>query len=157
MKATDIPGVRELSKAEKMLLVQDLWDDIALDDTDPPIPASHAHELARRLEAYRRSPGAAPAQNEPKTEGGSKAFVPPKQHIKLSTGEVVKMLRELKGWTQEDLAKRCSISATNISALEHDRLDIGKKRAELLANAFGVHPAVIMFPEYDAEEIRRAA
>jgi transcriptional regulator with XRE-family HTH domain len=67
------------------------------------------------------------------------------------------MLRELKGWTQEDLAKRCGINAANISLLEHDKLEIGKKRILQLANAFGVHPAIIMFPEYESKEILKAA
>ena len=84
-------------------------------------------------------------------------FIPAKQHVVLTTGEVIKMLRELKGWTQVELAKRSTINATNISLLENNRLDIGKKRAESLARAFGVHPAMIMFPEYESEEIRKAA
>jgi transcriptional regulator with XRE-family HTH domain len=84
-------------------------------------------------------------------------FVPAKQHAVLTTGDVIKMLRELKGWTQEELARRSTINATNISLLENGKLDIGKKRAESLARAFGVHPAIIMFPEYESEEIRKAA
>ena len=67
------------------------------------------------------------------------------------------MLRELKGWTQKELARRSKISATNISLLENEKIEIGKRRAEQLAQAFGVHPAIIMFPEYEAKEIRRAA
>jgi len=31
------------------------------------------------------------------------------------------------------------------------------KNAEQLAKAFAVHPAIIMFPEYEALEIKRAA
>jgi transcriptional regulator with XRE-family HTH domain len=84
-------------------------------------------------------------------------YVPAKRHVILKTGEVIKMLRELKGWTQEELAKRSKIGATNISLLEHDRMDIGKRRAEQLANAFEVHPAIIMFPEYESEEIYKKA
>lgn len=38
-----------------------------------------------------------------------------------------------------------------------DKVDIGKRRAEQLACAFDVHPAIIMFPEYEAGEIRKAA
>jgi len=80
-----------------------------------------------------------------------------KSHAVLSTGEVIRMLRELKGWTQSELAKRSAISVSNISLLENDRIEIGKKRAEQLAKAFDVHPAIIMFPEYEAKEIEKAA
>ncbi|HAJ80796.1 MAG TPA: hypothetical protein DCO75_13620 [Fibrobacteres bacterium] len=84
-------------------------------------------------------------------------FVPVKQCDILTTGEVIKMLCELKKWTQEELAKRCKINATNISLLENNKVDIGKRRAEQLAHAFNVHPAIIMFPEYESEETRKVA
>ena len=84
-------------------------------------------------------------------------FVPAKPRAKMTTGEIIRMLRELKGWTQKELSSRCGISASNLSQLEHDRLDIGKRRAEQLANAFGIHPAIIMFPEYEGAEIARVA
>jgi len=84
-------------------------------------------------------------------------FKTAKQHAVLTTGEVIKMLRELKGWTQEELAKYCSINAKNISMLENDRIEIGKKRALQLATAFDVHPAIIMFPEYESQEIQKVA
>lgn len=86
-----------------------------------------------------------------------KKYKPAKQHAVLTTGEVIKMLRELKGWTQEELSKFCSINAKNISLLENNKLEIGKKRAVQLATAFDVHPAIIMFPEYEAKEIQKAA
>lgn len=85
------------------------------------------------------------------------AFTVAKAHAVLSTGEVIRMLRELKGWTQAELARRSAISVSNISLLENDRVEIGKRRAEQLARAFDVHPAIIMFPEYEAREIERAA
>ena len=84
-------------------------------------------------------------------------FVTAKAHAKLTSGEVIRMLRELKGWTQAELAKRCGISATNISLLENDKVEIGKKRVEQMAMAFSIHPAIIMFPEYEAKEIQKAA
>lgn len=91
------------------------------------------------------------------TKINPKDFVLAEKHAVLTTGEVIKMLRELKGWTQGELAKRCLINATNISLLENNKVEIGKRRAEQLAQAFKVHPAIIMFPEYEAEEIKKAA
>lgn len=84
-------------------------------------------------------------------------YGPAKSHSVLTTGETIRMLRELKGWTQADLARRSGISATNISLLENEKIEIGKRRAEQLAKSFDIHPAIIMFPEYEAKEIGRAA
>lgn len=84
-------------------------------------------------------------------------FVPAKSHADLTTGEVIRMLRELKGWTQEELAERSGITATNLSLLENGKIEIGKKRAEQLAEAFKIHPAIIMFPDYEAKENLKAA
>lgn len=84
-------------------------------------------------------------------------FRPAIRQVQNTTGEVIRMLRELKEWTQADLAERSGISATNISLLENDRVDIGKKRAESLARAFNIHPAIIMFPGYDSGDIKKAA
>ena len=84
-------------------------------------------------------------------------FRPARRQVQNTTGEVIRMLRELKEWTQAELAERSGISATNISLLENDRVDIGKKRAEALARAFNIHPAIIMFPGYDSSDIKKAA
>ncbi len=84
-------------------------------------------------------------------------FIPAKQRAPLTPGEVIRMLRDLKGWTQTELAKRSEISPTNISLLENGRVEIGKKRAEQIAKAFGVHPAIVMFPEYEGKEIEKVA
>ena len=89
--------------------------------------------------------------------GKKNEFIPAKPHAKLTTGEVIRMLRELKGWTQAELAERCGISATNISLLENGKVEIGKRRVEQIAKAFNVHPAIIMFPEYEGKEIQKAA
>ncbi|MGR3173124.1 MAG: helix-turn-helix domain-containing protein [Candidatus Scalindua sp.] len=84
-------------------------------------------------------------------------YIAAESHASLTTGEVIRMLRELKGWTQKTLAERSGISVTNLSLLENEKIDIGKKRAEQLAKAFDVHPAIIIFPEYEAIEIKRAS
>lgn len=84
-------------------------------------------------------------------------FVAARAHARLNTGAVIHMLRELKRWTQQELARRSGIHASNISLLENGRVEIGKKRAEQLAKAFDVHPAIIMFPEYESKSIGSAA
>ena len=86
-----------------------------------------------------------------------KDFVPAEKHATLTTGETIRMLRKLKGWTQQELADRSGINSKNISLLENNRVDIGKKRAIQLADAFGIHPAIIMFPEYEANLIKHVA
>ena len=86
-----------------------------------------------------------------------KLFIPALPHIKLSTGEAVRMLRELKGWTQNELSKKSGISPTNISLIENNNVEIGKKRALQLAQAFNVHPAIIMFPEFEGAKTQKAA
>ena len=87
----------------------------------------------------------------------TKGFSPARKRAAMTTGEAIRMLRELKGWTQEELARRSGINAKNISLLENDRIDIGKRRTEEFAMAFKVHPAIIMFPEHEAALIQSAA
>jgi transcriptional regulator with XRE-family HTH domain len=84
-------------------------------------------------------------------------YVSAARHAALTTGEAIKFLRELKGWSQLELEQKSGINSKNISLLENNKIDIGKKRAEQLANAFSVHPAIIMFPEYETELIKKAA
>lgn len=84
-------------------------------------------------------------------------FITARPHADLKTGEVIRMLRDLKEWTQDELARRSGISATNLSALENNRVEIGKRRAQQLARAFNIHPAIIMFPEYETSGVLKAA
>jgi putative addiction module component (TIGR02574 family) len=49
--------LRKLPLAERIELVEDLWDSIAADAEELPVPDSHREELARRRAAYRDDPG----------------------------------------------------------------------------------------------------
>ena len=40
-----------------LYLVEDLWENIAADDSDIPIPNSHKNELNKRLDRHMKSPG----------------------------------------------------------------------------------------------------
>lgn len=70
------------------------------------------------------------------------------ESITMTPGEMIRHLRELKEWSQLDLARETEISQTNISAIENGRVEIGKHRAIVIAEALNVHPASIMFSDY---------
>ena len=57
MRVSDIHEIIKLSTPEKILLVEDLWDSIASDESAVPVPQSHMEELDRRLKRYGSSPG----------------------------------------------------------------------------------------------------
>ena len=78
-------------------------------------------------------------------------LLPAAGSILMSPGEMVRSLRELKEWSQLDLAKASGISQTNISAIENGRVQVGKERSIALAKALNVHPGSIMFADYEAD------
>ena len=53
----------------------------------------------------------------------------------------------------KELARRAGISQSNISALENGAKQIGRERALALAKALKVHPAVILFPDFDLRRV----
>lgn len=57
MRVSDIPEIANLNTPEKILLVEDLWDSIALDESKVPVPQSHLNELGKRLRSYESNPG----------------------------------------------------------------------------------------------------
>ncbi len=57
MRVRDIPKIANLSTPEKILLVEDLWDNIVSDESNVPVPQSHRNELDRRLKRYKSEPG----------------------------------------------------------------------------------------------------
>lgn len=52
MKAVTPHEIKKLSTPEKIILAEDIWDSIQEKDDSIPIPASHKHELNRRLRKY---------------------------------------------------------------------------------------------------------
>jgi putative addiction module component (TIGR02574 family) len=57
MRVTEIPEIDNLSISEKILLVEDLWDRISVDESSVPVPQSHMEELDIRLKSYKSHPG----------------------------------------------------------------------------------------------------
>jgi transcriptional regulator with XRE-family HTH domain len=76
-------------------------------------------------------------------------LAPARPRAALSPGAALKALRELQGMTQNELAAASSLDQSVISAMEHERTAIGADRARKLARALRVHPAVIVFPDWD--------
>lgn len=53
--ATPLVDFSHLTPEERLQLVEDIWDSLALGAPEAvPVPESHARELDRRLAAYRR-------------------------------------------------------------------------------------------------------
>ncbi|RJP57207.1 MAG: addiction module protein [Deltaproteobacteria bacterium] len=57
MRTVDIHEIDSLSTSEKILLVEDIWDRITVDESSVPVPQSHKEELNRRLSRYKSHPG----------------------------------------------------------------------------------------------------
>ena len=72
-------------------------------------------------------------------------------HAHVTPGEALKILRELQGFSQTELEELTHISQSNISALENSKKQMGRERALILAKALKVHPAVLLFPDYEMD------
>jgi transcriptional regulator with XRE-family HTH domain len=78
-----------------------------------------------------------------------KTFRPARKRIDVSVGESVRILRELQGYSQDELARRTGIPQPTLSAIENDRVRLGVERAKILARALRCHPAVLVFPGWE--------
>jgi transcriptional regulator with XRE-family HTH domain len=76
-------------------------------------------------------------------------FRPAKKRVNVSVGESVRILRELQGLSQNQLAERTGIPQATISAIENDRVRLGVERAKVIARALKCHPAVLVFPGWE--------
>jgi transcriptional regulator with XRE-family HTH domain len=81
-----------------------------------------------------------------------KEFRPAKKRIEVSVGESVRILRELQELSQSQLSGLTGIPQATISAIENGRVNLGVERAKVLARALKCHPAVLVFPGWDALE-----
>ena len=79
-----------------------------------------------------------------------------KKRINVSVGESVRILRELQGLSQNQLADRTGIPQATLSAIENDHVRLGVERAKVIARALKCHPAVLVFPGWQ-EHLETAA
>jgi len=71
---------------------------------------------------------------------------------KVSIGESVRIIRELQELSQNELSTLTGIPQSTLSAIEHDKVNLGVERAKVLARALQVHPAVLVFPGWNIEQ-----
>lgn len=85
-----------------------------------------------------------------------KGFRPARRRIEVSVGESVRVMRELQGMSQNQLAEATGISQATISGIENDRVRLGVERARVLAVALECHPGVLLFPGWELPQPRAA-
>ena len=78
-----------------------------------------------------------------------KTFRPAKKRVDVSVGESVRIVRQLQGYSQSELAGLTGIPQATLSAIENDRVRLGVERAKVLARALKCHPAVLVFPGWE--------
>jgi DNA-binding XRE family transcriptional regulator len=103
--------------------------------------------MKKTVKPASRSVGKLPTQ---KKQTGTKR-APARFRAGLTPGDSVRIIRELQEMTQEQLAKTSGIPQPTISAIEKGRATLGAERAEKLARALKVHPAVLLWPNWDEQ------
>lgn len=85
-----------------------------------------------------------------------KGFRRARKRVTVSVGESVRIIRELQGYSQNELARRTGIPQATLSGIEHDRIRLGVDRAKILAKALQCHPAVLVFPGWEVGNVPAA-
>ena len=80
-------------------------------------------------------------------------FVRAQAHCDVTPGEAIRMVRELQELSQQNLADLSGFSQSNISALENNSTNLGRERALILAKVLHVHPAVLLFPDFNMSQV----
>ena len=74
------------------------------------------------------------------------------QRIDVTVGESVRIIRELQELSQNELSSITGIPQSTLSAIEHDKVNLGVERAKVLATALKCHPAVLVFPGWNVDQ-----
>ena len=80
-------------------------------------------------------------------------LLPVRIGVAVTPGEMLRTVRELQELTQTQLATMTGMAQSNLSALETGAREMGRERALVLAKALRVHPAVLLFPDFDVSEV----
>lgn len=74
-------------------------------------------------------------------------YRPAKKRIPVSAGKSARIIRELQGMTQNQLAERTGIPQATLSAIENDQVRLDLDRAKVLARALSCHPSALLAPD----------
>ena len=85
-----------------------------------------------------------------------KGFRRARKVIDVSVGKSVRIIRELQGYSQNELAAMTGIPQATISEIENDRIRLGVDRAKVIATALKCHPAVLVFQGWEVGKIPAA-
>ncbi len=83
-------------------------------------------------------------------------YVPARTRVVLSPGDSVRVARELQEMSQAALSAASGVPQSAISAIERGHATLGAERAEKLARPLKVHPAVLLWPNWDADAEQKA-
>ena len=94
----------------------------------------------------------------PRKKPKSARYITARVRVALTPGDAVRVARELQAMTQAEVAEASGIPQPTLSSIENGRATLGAERAEKLARALKVHPAVLLWPNWNvAAESKRAA
>jgi transcriptional regulator with XRE-family HTH domain len=78
-----------------------------------------------------------------------KRLVPARVRTRMTPGEMLQTVRKLQEMSQAALAAASGVPQPAISAIESGRQELGAERARRLALALRIHPAVLLFPDWE--------
>jgi DNA-binding transcriptional regulator YiaG len=91
------------------------------------------------------------------TKRKAEGFAPERRHATLTPAKAVRIAREFQEMTQTELAAASGVPQPAIAGIESGRIALRGDRAEKLARALEVHPAVLMWPQWEPLGKRRRA
>lgn len=64
----------------------------------------------------------------------------------LTPGNLIQSIRKNFGLTLKEIEGLTGIKEPNLSAIEHDKVELTNHYAEILGAALGIHPSSLLFP-----------
>jgi len=74
---------------------------------------------------------------------------------KTTAGKIIKSFRTNFNITQKEMSDAIGISATNLSAIENSRRDLGVEMANRIGAFLGIHPSLLLFPNGQESAINK--